>query len=172
VWRPDFPAKDQWFHPTLTSRGETQAIFETTLSSSFSSSSDTDPSATKLGPSCDGAFLVRKSVRLPPDWYVLSLCFEGQVRNFEVRRTTATATGEEGNGEYEGDEHAEKRRPLPAGMLFIDDGPLFESLEELINHHMTWTDGLYCLLSQPIPPRDVAPPPYDSSFEESYEVRP
>ncbi|XP_064105314.1 tyrosine-protein kinase Shark-like isoform X1 [Macrobrachium nipponense] len=74
-----------------------------------------------------GYFLLRQSPR-KQDVYVLTLRFENQAYNYEISR-----------------KH---------GLLHIDEGPLFPSVECLVDHHVRFTDGLPCRLVKP-----VSPPP-------------
>lgn len=71
----------------------------------------------------DGVFLVRTSPH-KPDVYVLSMAAAGSVYNFEIQRKSEN--------------------------LFIDDGPYFQTLENLIEHYMKYEDGLPTKLTQPI----------------------
>ena len=72
----------------------------------------------------NGAFLVRESRRRPGD-LVLTVNFMGQVFNYEVR-----------NGDHL--------------WYSIDEGPLFESIEMLIDYYMKNADGLPGKLTGPI----------------------
>ncbi|XP_068223675.1 tyrosine-protein kinase HTK16 [Palaemon carinicauda] len=72
-----------------------------------------------------GHFLLRQSAR-KQDVLVLTLQFENQAYNYEISR------------KY--------------GLLHIDEGPLFPSVECLIDHHLRFTDGLPCRLVKPVPP--------------------
>ncbi|KAK4312305.1 hypothetical protein Pmani_016258 [Petrolisthes manimaculis] len=72
-----------------------------------------------------GHFLLRQSSR-KSGISVLTLLASNSVFNYEV-----TIKGE---------------------MFCIDDGPLFVSLETMIDHYMRFVDGLPCRLIQPIPP--------------------
>lgn len=84
----------------------------------------------------DGHFLVRESLRSPG--YVLSVVFKGTVFHFQI------ASRED-------------------GLLRIDDGPLFKSLELVIGHYRITADGLPCQLgttaSGGVPPpfHDIRP---------------
>ncbi|CAG0889830.1 unnamed protein product, partial [Darwinula stevensoni] len=84
-----------------------------------------------LGQGQDGDFLLRRSTRKRIS-YVLCLLAGGHVYHFEIQR----------QGRF----------------YYIDDGPLMESLERLVEHYMRWPDGLPLLLNTPIPPsKDEAP---------------
>ncbi|XP_072035066.1 tyrosine-protein kinase HTK16-like isoform X2 [Amphiura filiformis] len=73
----------------------------------------------------DGQFLVRTSTH-HPGVYVLSMAAGGSVYNFEI---------------------------LKKGELFyIDDGPYFKSLEQVMDHYLRFEDGLPTKLTQPIKP--------------------
>ena len=77
-----------------------------------------------------GAFLVRESRRRPGD-LVLTVNFNNHVFNYEVR-----------NGDH---------------LWFsIDDGPMFESIELLIDYYLHAADGLPGTLTRPIEPIDEA----------------
>lgn len=71
----------------------------------------------------DGVFLVRTSPH-KPNVYVLSMAASGNVYNFEIQTKNEN--------------------------LYIDDGPYFLSLENLIEHYMKYEDGLPTKLTQPI----------------------
>ncbi|XP_076824684.1 tyrosine-protein kinase HTK16-like [Clavelina lepadiformis] len=73
----------------------------------------------------DGCFLVRISKRNPGQ-YVLTMSFDKNVFNYEIK-----------NRENK--------------WFYIDDGPLFTSLDYLVDYYCRFSDGLPCELSGPIP---------------------
>lgn len=77
----------------------------------------------------DGVFLVRASKRVPGQ-YVLTMSFKGSVYNYEIKAKDV----KNGNKMW----------------YFIDDGPLFGSLEYLIDYYCRCSDGLPYELRRPI----------------------
>ncbi|CAG0896849.1 unnamed protein product [Cyprideis torosa] len=78
----------------------------------------------------DGCFLIRWSSdgpKSPSKPFVLCLWAQGSVRKFHLQ--------------YRPD----------SDVHFIDYGPLFPSLEHLVEHYMAWADGLHRPLGTPIP---------------------
>lgn len=73
----------------------------------------------------DGAFLVRLS-ESNKDGYVLTMMSVEQPYHFQIQR----------KGDF----------------FFIDIGPYLDSLEHIIDHFMTWPDGLPTTLQVPVPP--------------------
>ena len=69
----------------------------------------------------EGAFLVRESVRSPGN-FVLSLFAQGQDLHFQIKS--------HGDAYYS-----------------IDDGPVYQGLESVINHYRSQADGLPCKLT-------------------------
>lgn len=72
-----------------------------------------------------GHFLLRQSTRKQAG-YVLTLLYEAQAYNYEIS-----------------EEH---------DLLHIDDGPIFASVECLVDHYIRFMDGLPCCLIKPVPP--------------------
>ncbi|KAK7078642.1 hypothetical protein SK128_025564 [Halocaridina rubra] len=72
-----------------------------------------------------GHFMLRLSQRVQ-GMYVLSLLCEDKVFNYEIAK--------------EGD------------LLHIDGGPVFESVQHLIDHYVRFLDGMPCQLLYPVPP--------------------
>uniref|UniRef100_A0A1B6K422 SH2 domain-containing protein n=2 Tax=Homalodisca liturata TaxID=320908 RepID=A0A1B6K422_9HEMI len=80
----------------------------------------------------DGAFLVRYSDQ--KKGYVLTMCYSQHIYNFQIQ--------------------------MMGECYFIDDGPLLESLEALVEHYTIWgPDGLPTNLRWPQPPRPAPPVP-------------
>ncbi|CAF0796674.1 unnamed protein product [Brachionus calyciflorus] len=77
----------------------------------------------------NGRYLVRKTQR-DENIFVLSLMFNEEFFNYEI------CLKDQSNGRY----------------YFIDDGPYFRSLPQLIEHYSKYEDGLPGLLTRPISP--------------------
>ncbi|XP_054269206.1 tyrosine-protein kinase Shark [Macrosteles quadrilineatus] len=86
----------------------------------------------KTNGSQDGAYLVRYSDHMCST--VLTVCYEQQIYNYPIQK---------------------KDR-----FYFIDDGPLLDSLEAVVEHYSRWgPDGLPTNLRWPIPPTPAPPVP-------------
>ncbi|XP_039294845.1 tyrosine-protein kinase Shark [Nilaparvata lugens] len=79
----------------------------------------------------DGSFVVRFSDRSNAD--ILTMIYDEKNYHFQVRR----------EGQY----------------YYIDDGPLLDSLEQVVEHYSLMPDGLPTTLQLPIPPRPKPPLP-------------
>ncbi len=73
----------------------------------------------------DGPFLVRQSARNPQS-HVLSILIKNEYYNYEISFKE------------------------PEKFYFIDDGPYFRSIDDLVSHHMRYADGLPGRLIYPI----------------------
>ncbi|XP_054738146.1 tyrosine-protein kinase Shark [Anastrepha obliqua] len=82
-----------------------------------------------------GCFLVRYSDR---SGYVLTLLFEGQVKNFKISQSSK--------------------------YLYIDEGPYLPTLEHLVEHFMHFNDGLPINLKYAVPPEPKPPQPLLSTL--------
>ncbi|XP_076033316.1 SH2 ankyrin repeat kinase [Oratosquilla oratoria] len=78
----------------------------------------------------NGHFLVRKSAK-KQDIYVLTTIFEDHLYNYEIS--------------------------VMECMYFIDDGPIFTSIEYLVDHYRRIMDGLPCCLTIPVPSSQPVP---------------
>jgi tyrosine-protein kinase len=92
----------------------------------------------------DGSFLVRQSAK-NPQLHVLSLLIKNEYFNYEIS-------------------FKESER-----FYFIDDGPYFRSIEELVVHHMKYVDGLPGRLVYPIPPISQLNVPIDPILTQKTE---
>lgn len=101
--------KYDWFHPEIDRQGAQKLL--------------------ELKGLREGLFLVRSSKK-NPDWFVLTLCHEQKVFNYEIKTKNYR------------DQH----------MFFIDDGPYYKSLEHLIQYYSYHANGLPCALSVSINP--------------------
>lgn len=86
----------------------------------------------------DGSFVVRFSDRSNAD--ILTMIYNEKNYHFQVRR----------EGQY----------------YYIDDGPLLDSLEQVVEHYSLMPDGLPTTLQLPIPPRPKPPLPPPISHSE------
>lgn len=94
-------SKKDWFHPELDRDGSQRLL--------------------ELKGLKEGLFLVRKRKK-NPDWYVLTLCHEQKIFNYEIRT-----------------KHYRDRL-----MYYIDDGPYYKTIEHVIQYYCHHANGLPC----------------------------
>ncbi len=89
----------------------------------------------------EGLFLVRESLRLPGS-FVLTMWARNQVHHFQIV----------GHGD---------------GWFSVDNGPLFQGLDELVHHYLTRPDGLPAQLNEYIPGQT---PPHNARARKETEL--
>ncbi|XP_055373140.1 tyrosine-protein kinase Shark [Condylostylus longicornis] len=142
--KPPNTNKDHWYHGTL-SRDEAVLLLN-----EFAEECRKRPKENNCSDSNDkndpsGLFLIRFSNRTG---YVLTLLADNEVRNFKIQQ-------------YFSHTHH----------FYIDEGPYLPSLEHLVQHYSTYSDGLPVNLRLPVPPKPKPPLPQFSTMPKASSKR-
>uniref|UniRef100_W8BSA2 Tyrosine-protein kinase n=1 Tax=Ceratitis capitata TaxID=7213 RepID=W8BSA2_CERCA len=133
-----------WYHGTLTREEAVDSLQRFMRNANLSLkekdkdreiSSDNEVAKEESPVDSSGCFLIRYSDR---SGYVLTLLFEGQVKNFIISRSSK--------------------------YFYIDEGPFLPTLEHLVEHFMHFNDGLPINLKYAVPPEPKPPQPLLSTL--------